>query len=394
MVKPNGNNGKRQSKPTATSKANGSKGLNGRTPRFTQPIGISNASGNTRAVNNSILRMSGSDFFSTLTVKKAPVNPAERVLLDLIVSPSTILGTRLAQIAPTWERYFFTKFNVRYVPAVPTTLACQLCAYVDTDPLDDPSTAATADQLVRQAVAHTGAQQWNFISAKVTPLPLRADKMLYYTGLNPQNARLAFQGRVFVIQITDPIDIAGAPIQGDTLTGGSIFIDWAIDFQTPQLSPEVVSNPFTTGLGSAFLDIPMYNTVSTSMGSVSGFVPGRAVIVTLEVSFSNFTGGPIINDFAPGAQALENYTLTNEPITYTFDRSEILSVPTLASKSVILCRADSTGVVEFETTNEHWTLDDISPTVDYMRIRVTGELSPNRFRTIVRKTLTNDHPAV
>jgi hypothetical protein len=127
--------------------------------------------------------------------------------------------------------------RLRYVPAVPVTLACQLVLYVDLDPSDDPSVINDADNLIRQAVAQTGAQQWNFHTPKVIPMAMRTDQQFYFTGEDRTNVRFSQQGRAYLIQVTQALDVSGTVIGAD-IESGSIFFDWSVDFNTPQLNPE------------------------------------------------------------------------------------------------------------------------------------------------------------
>jgi hypothetical protein len=90
---------------------------------------------NYRPMNNKVHQMSGSDFLSTVTVVPNITDPDDRILSVISVSPSLFTGTRLAVMSQLFERYRFVSFRVRYVPAVPTTLGCQLLSYLDTDPL-------------------------------------------------------------------------------------------------------------------------------------------------------------------------------------------------------------------------------------------------------------------
>ena len=198
-------------------------------------MGIQNAQANVRPVNQQVSVLKGSDFLTTITVLPAPTT-AQRVLKELFISPSYFPGTRLTQMSQLWERYRFTSFRLRYVPAVPTTLACQLIVYFDTDPLDDPADALDPEVLVRQAVAHTGAQQWNFNLAKVIPLPIRADDQLYYTGDIKTNERFSLQAKAYVLQVTDPLNFNGDALTDDTVSG-SLYIDWVCKFQLPQINP-------------------------------------------------------------------------------------------------------------------------------------------------------------
>jgi len=222
-----------------------------RQPRVTRQVGklinsmtaltLMESNSNVRPMNNSFTRMSGSDFLGNLSVKKSTATAAGKILRTLPVSPNALVGTRLEQLAGLWERYRFRKFRVRYVPAVPNTLGCQLICYQDTDPQDDPTTITDADALLRQATAQTGSQQWNFNSSKVIHLAQRGDKELYYTGPVKENPRFNLQGVVYILQVTDPVNFNGGAIEGDELQAGSLYVDWEIDFQTPQINPTAVA---------------------------------------------------------------------------------------------------------------------------------------------------------
>ena len=242
--KGNGNGGNGRNGGT-----NGSNGVLSSIVRRSTNIPAAFASENRRAMNNNMVTLSGSDFLTTVTV--GPITTvADRILLTMPVSPSAYPGTRITQLSELWERYRFRKFAFRFVPAVPVTLACQLALYVDLDPLDDPTTITDADTLVRQAVAQTGSQQWNFNLPKTIELAKRGDDQLYYTGEDKQNLRFSQQGTGYLIQVTEPVSSEGTPITTD-LVAGSIFIDWAVTFQTPQINPEAaVAIPFNAATGA------------------------------------------------------------------------------------------------------------------------------------------------
>ena len=183
----------------------------------------------------------GSDFLGPLTVRSSPNSTADRILLSNSISPSAFPGTRLTQMSNLWERYRFRKFRLRWVPAVPKTIACQLIVYQDTDPLDDPTTIPDADALVRQATAQAGSQQFNFINPMSIDLARRADDQLYYTGADKQNERFSRQGNFYVIQVTDPLNFNGEAITSDIMAG-SLYVDWVCEFQTAQINPNVFTN--------------------------------------------------------------------------------------------------------------------------------------------------------
>ena len=200
--------------------------------------GLSNRGAIRRPIVNQKFFERGSDFLGKLTVKAGAniASASDRILLANNISPSAYPGTRLTQLAPLWERYRFRRFKLRWVPAVPKTIACQLIIYQDTDPLDDPSVITNADSLVRQATAQTGSQQFNFINPMAVELAQRADDQLYYTGKDKQNERFSRQGNFYVVQVTDPLDLNGVPLAEDIMAG-SLYVDWECEFQIAQINP-------------------------------------------------------------------------------------------------------------------------------------------------------------
>ncbi|APG76580.1 hypothetical protein 3 [Wenling tombus-like virus 4] len=202
------------------------------------PLQQSNA--NYRPMNNKVCTLKGSDLLSTVSVVPSPTDVDSMIRKTLAISPSAYPGTRLTQLADMWERYRFRKFHIRYVPSVPNTLSCQMLLYQDTDPQDDPKDIGTTDALLRQATAQTGSQQWNFNSAKSFDLASRADKELYYTGEQKENRRFNLQGIAYLIQVSDALDFNGAPIK-DSMTCGSLYVDWEIELQTPQMNPSATT---------------------------------------------------------------------------------------------------------------------------------------------------------
>ncbi len=200
--------------------------------------GLSNRGSITRPLINKTFFESGSDFLGFVTVQPSPT-VVQRILKSNSISPSAFPGTRISQLSNLWERYRFHKFRLRWVPAVPKTIACQFVIYQDTDPLDDPTVITDADALIRQATAQTGSQQFNFINAKTIDLASRADGKMYYTGLDKQNERFNRQGNFYVIQVTNPLNFNGEPLPSP-IEAGSLYVDWTCEFQTAQINPSAV----------------------------------------------------------------------------------------------------------------------------------------------------------
>lgn len=265
--------------------------------------GLSNQGAIRRPMVQKCFIESGSDFLGPLSVRANPTSAAERVLLSNSISPSAFPGTRLTQLSNLWERYRFRKFRLRWVPAVPKTLACQLIIYQDTDPLDDPTIITNADALVRQATAQAGSQQFNFINGMAIELAKRSDDQLYYTGNDRQNERFNRQGNFYVIQVTNPLNFNGIPLSEDILAG-SLYVDWICEFQIAQINPSAVL--------SALAPIPSIFSGHIDVFSAGPLVPDQVVgVINLTVPTYlssrdlNFTRTGVNNDIVLLVNAVE-----------------------------------------------------------------------------------------
>ena len=287
---PNGNNRKR--------KANRRR-KNTKSQRVTHPMsknvnsnksgtGLSNRGRLVRPMITKPFIESGSDFLGTVTVRSNPTT-AERILIADSISPSAFSGTRLTQLSQLWERYRFRKFRIRWVPAVPKTIACQLIIYQDTDPLDDPSTITNPQALIRQATAQAGSQQFNFINACAIDLAQRSDRSkLYYTGADKQNERFTRQGNFYVIQVTDPINFNGDAITTDIMSG-SLYVDWTCEFQIAQINPCAL---FTTASSRVIVsDVFTYANAIQSVATIQILEPTYVSASNISGAFDSVVAG-------------------------------------------------------------------------------------------------------
>lgn len=245
----NGNgtpNGRRARRRGNNGNGNGSSVITRPMVATARPRAIANASAITRPIDNRVHAHSGTDFIGVVRVKADVTTPSARILTTFPISPSAFPGTRMTQFSQLYEMYKFKNLRLRYVPAVPTTLACQLVLYVDLDPTDDPNGLLNADTLIRQATAQTGSIQWNFHAQQIMNMPMRSDQQFFFTGNTKQNARFSHQGRAYLIQVTDVVNFNGDGITSD-LTCGSLYLDWSCQFNIPQLNPAALTtNLFTT----------------------------------------------------------------------------------------------------------------------------------------------------
>lgn len=192
-----------------------------------------------RPISDQTTRIRGKDYLRKLTLKAKPTTAADRILATFPITPSGYAGTRVTQLSPLWERYRFDAAFARFVTSLPTSVSCQLCMYIDTDPSDDPLIITDVEALVRQAVTAAGSRVWNASASQSVPLVVRRDGQLYYTGNTKENVRLTQSGVGYLIQVTNPLNALGAPLEAD-LEAGSLYLDWDVTFSTPQIEPAAV----------------------------------------------------------------------------------------------------------------------------------------------------------
>lgn len=269
--KTNGNgNGKNNSKPNARKKKVNAATSALAAPSIPKPLAI--ASRNRRPNEKLYTDMEGSDFITRITTNPTASTTAESILATIPVSPTAYPGTRLAQLSNLWERYRFTHYKLRYVPAVPMTLACQYLIYIDTDPLDDAFTVLDVDALIRQGTAQARSQQFNFNEPMDITLALRQDDQMYYTGLDKQNIRFSQQAKIYVLQVTDCLDFNGQLI-ATPVTSGALYFDWKCCFGIPQINPSAIDVVGAPAGGPPFDGSTSANTTYYELTSAELVVP-------------------------------------------------------------------------------------------------------------------------
>ena len=307
-------------------------------------ISYSGAVSNSRPVINSIQTMSGSDFFSTVEVQPN-VSGIGRIIAKVPISPSQFPGTRLTQLSNLWEFFKFTKFHLRWVPAVPTTLACQFVLYIDLDPSDDPTIISDEDALIRQAVAQTGAQQWNFHVPKTIPLAMRSDRQYYFTGVDKQNVRFSQQGAAYLIQITNPINFNGENISS-VLQAGSLFFDWTVNFSTPQLNPSaaITATQASLAVSSRLTSINILPDIvdGSVVFTISGFTPRQYYVMSLNTRSTGNSSTELRSVLPSGSSGV---TACWYRRTAT-DSSMNLSPGDVVQAGFLILQADNSGEVE------------------------------------------------
>nr|UNI73871.1 MAG: coat protein [brine shrimp noda-like virus 3] len=365
-----------------------------------------------RRINNTNgdLTLSGRDFLGTLTVKKTvdAVNPvAHSVLASWDISPQAFKQTRLEYLSRIYEMYKFTKVAFEYEPAVPTTLGCQLIAYGDTDPKDDPKQAGTKEELVRIAASHAGARQFNFIQRQSIPMVTKGINKFYFTGGNrDENPRFTTQGKFHIIQVSDPIDLNGAPIE--SLQAGAVYINWTCTFKVPQIEVSPSTFRSTSGYRLFKLDGPrdftIVNTTSAPLFYRAGGNFYGAPFLTTPVTFGaieiEYTGeGQIpdrvdlrvtdtgIRELAPGQTARIFYTTLADPATSTYS-IEYIAIEPIKSITV----SESSKQMLRDLVVKHTRVNERIPNTPYASIDDGLANSGPYGKPITDPPLTYDAP--
>ena len=79
-----------------------------------------------RPMVNAVSTLRGTDYLGKMETVVDTSVAADSIVFHKYISPSEYPGTRLKSLSELWERYRFRQFTIRFVPAVPTTLGCQM----------------------------------------------------------------------------------------------------------------------------------------------------------------------------------------------------------------------------------------------------------------------------
>nr|WBY66468.1 MAG: putative coat protein [Eriocheir sinensis noda-like virus] len=314
--------------------------------------GLANSNANYRPMHNQVTRVTGSDYLGTVSVVGDSSTAASKLRKTFPVSPSAYPGTRLSQMAELWERYRFRKFSLRYVPSVPNTMSAQVLVYQDTDPKDDPTGITDADALIRQATSQTGSQQWNFNQPKRVDLASRADKELYYTGMSGSNERLYLQGKAYFVQVSDALDFNGTRLAAE-LSCGSLYVDWEVDFQTPQINPDAVKRAVAPTPRETFALYAEENLVAGTVRFTSPLpstqMTGeyKAVVNSLEFSSTDATPVTLDMGITYGSSTVWSYDDT-DAAAKSFRTRDTLVVTSSTQDLEFIVTSDKVGVAKLQ----------------------------------------------
>jgi hypothetical protein len=218
--------------------------------------------------------ITGEDFVHTLELNPTPNsrNFSGAVLFPQYMNPWRIPGSRLTQFANLFQRFKFRKFNIRYIPAVPATVAGQIIMCIDTDATWTP--VGDTQDVVRMMMAHKDRVMFHvFDNARcVTPSTSKPEYMCDAQG---QDIRVNNQGVFWAVLVTQVVKQDG----GDwTNAVGSFVLDWEIEFTAARiLAPQRITSNAAT-YAKWFNGDPSYGPALEITGGGS---PGTQIVVAI-----------------------------------------------------------------------------------------------------------------
>lgn len=182
----------------------------------------------------------GQEWLGPVTVPANAV--AGQTLRNDYVQPGAMLGTRLAQFGQLYEKFLFTRLNLRYTPAIGSGQAGSIILAYDRD-ISDPTPPAT-QQAVREYLSWEDSIQGNVWAPHVLRSKLESPETGFYTDdSNGGDERLSYQGQ-FYVAIADPLGNA-SPINI-----GSVSLEYELHLFVPQLQTPVVTAAFSNSGGT------------------------------------------------------------------------------------------------------------------------------------------------
>jgi len=258
----------------------------------------------------------GRDFLTTVSLP-ASLSVSNCQLVNLPVSPGRFVGTRISLLAQAYDKYRFKRLSLHYVPSVPVTVGGQIVIYFDLDVKDGFGTAQSTDIVIRDAMAHQGAQLTNVHDAVVVNMPIAPGLKDFFTGASTGNDQLYYQAKAWVIGVAG-LNGTGAPSTG---TVGSLFVDYEVHFEGEQLQEqgaaadsEVLSSALTNCMAISNGVV----TASLTMGAQTSVIFGG---VTMTQGFlTNDADGVYTGTLIVGGSNLNTYTpfLTTRNLTVRY----------------------------------------------------------------------------
>lgn len=186
--------------------------------------------------------VSGEDFIHTLQLNELPNsrNFAGAVLFPQYVNPWRLPGTRLTQFANLFQRFKFTRFTVKYIPAVPATVAGQIIMCTDTDATWAP--VGDTQDVIRMMMAHKDRIMFHVFDNAKAVIP-GTSKPEYMCDAQGQDVRVNNQGVFWAALVSPVVKQDGAEWTGAV---GSFVLEWEVTFTAARiLTPQRITSQST-----------------------------------------------------------------------------------------------------------------------------------------------------
>jgi hypothetical protein len=250
------------------------------------------------------IEITGTDFLQNIS---SGAKAFGDVLVDHLVGPRVIPGSRLKQFARLFTRYRFLDYAVEFQGVSGTTQGGICVGFIDYDPTESIS-GLDATQKIRKAEAHLGKTDVKLFDGVSTHEFALPNGELLYSPEDGVEPRLTYQGRYFLV-VKSGFTVAG----NDT---ASISVRYRVQFFVPELEEEIAVATGYYGVrqsGDAGANTPGY--LMSNNAATSAFVePGSTN--TLGVSRSGTEGSvgismPVIL-FRPQQSIQQKYYLTTQ----------------------------------------------------------------------------------
>lgn len=175
----------------------------------------------------------GRVWLGTLNLYGNNFNTATPTVYDRLINPQTFSGSRIAAMAPLFEKYIYESAALVYTPTITNVAGGQVIAYFDTDPAD----ASIGDR--NTAIQHARDSQGSKINhinrSFRTPMPKNTTQKSFFTATAADTSIFANQARVRVIQTAPVTGFNVEPVTTTTpLAVGTLELEYHLKFMTPQ----------------------------------------------------------------------------------------------------------------------------------------------------------------
>lgn len=196
----------------------------------------------TRPSGQDSIRMVGSEYLKTVkVVSRQGQNPtvAGNIISITHMSPLMLSGTRLAQVASTYQKYKYQNVTFEFIPSISSLQDGSLIMFVSYEPAENYTiSTSNEDELLRLAFSHKGANSFNVYDYGRCTLTKVPDSLKwYFTNIVDTDPEEQEQGAFYVVASSSYTNV----VEEGELTLGRIFIHYDV-----HLSTRAITDPVST----------------------------------------------------------------------------------------------------------------------------------------------------